>query len=567
MFLSKVEDPHQSPAQARPITILCNIYRLWSRVVVTLTLDEWSRQLPRAVMGCVRGRSSSDLAFTCSAAIERAMHFQEDLSGVAVDPVKAFNLLARAPLGWLLHWLGLPASVVTCWLKSLGNLTRTFLVSGSLSVSQGSTTGAPEGDPISVLAMISVCTALALLLPTVQPHFYMDNWSWLTKSPANHSTALSTLQEYTSSMNLRIDWRKSYAWAIGPQSKKWLKVHLPACLPPGTALCLRDHIRELGVQLQFNKRHCMHHLTPRLEEAARRLRRLYHDPSPLAVKARVVQAGIWPYACFGSFNSAPGAHRLHRLRSLAARAIIGRHHSMSSYAALHCIPGVMDPEPYLMWAHALALRRAFQVQPEEAAKVLDLLVEGDFKSPFGPASALWILLSRNGWVVCADGLVKGPDHWIFSLKTSCSKAIKRALQGAWAVTVQEACSHRVGLSHMRPPCKDLTTAVLSRFAPWQQLILARHMSGAFMSGAEKSTWSSQVSQECQLCGELDTKHHRLYTCPALATVREAHLDILGVSEREFRIGPIFWWGPSTRTRRYFGCRVKVGACPLLCRRQ
>ena len=99
--------------------------------------------------------------------------------------------------------------------------------------------------------------------------------------------------------------------------------------------------------------------------------------------------------------------------------------------------------------------------------------------------------------------------------------------------MQEACSHRVGLSQMRPPCKDLTTAVLSRFAPWQQLILARHMSGAFMSGAEKSTWSSQVSQECQLCGELDTKHHRLYTCQALATVREAHLDILEVSEREF----------------------------------
>ena len=530
--LSKVEDP-VSPSQARPITILCNLYRVWARVVVCLTLDVWSQKLPRSVMGCVRGRSSSDLAYNTSAAIEKAMHASEDLSGLAVDLVKAFNLLARAPLGWLLQWLGLPRHLSEFWLKSLRNLTISFHISGSLSGSLPSTTGAPEGDPISVLAMIGVCTALALLLTSVSPSMYMDNWSWMSCQPSGHQAALLTLQDFTASVRLRVDWKKSYAWAIGPVSKKWFRRNLRLLLPPGVELGLQDHIRELGVQLQFNKRHCLHYLTPRLEDAARRLRKLFHDPSPMAVKARVVQSGVWPFACFGSFNSAPGKHHMHRLRSLAARAMVGRHHSMSSYAAMHIVPGVMDPETYLMWAHSLALRRAFQVQPEVAEQVLAMLVEGHFKSPFGPASALWTLLERNEWVVLPDGSVKGPGHWIFSLRTSCPKSIRAALEGAWALKVQEACLHRTGLAQLQPPCKLLTTAALSHFPPWKQQILARHMSGAFMSGAEKSAWSSQASSECPLCGCMDTKHHRLYTCEALSTVRESHKDILEITQKEF----------------------------------
>ena len=58
---------------------------------------------------------SSDLAYTCSVAIERAMFSGTDLSGMAFDlikVIKAFNYLARAPMGALLRWLGLPDSVV-----------------------------------------------------------------------------------------------------------------------------------------------------------------------------------------------------------------------------------------------------------------------------------------------------------------------------------------------------------------------------------------------------------------------------------------------------------------------
>ena len=77
----------------------------------------------------------------------------------------------------------------------------------------------------------------------------------------------------------------------------------------------------------------------------------------------------------------------------------------------------MDPEP-----------RAFQVQPEVAEQVLGMLAEGEFQTPFGPASPLWTLFERNGWEVRPDGVVKGPDNWRFSLRDSCPKTMRLALE-------------------------------------------------------------------------------------------------------------------------------------------
>ena len=402
----------------RPITILCNLYRVWSRVLVAQVLMQWSHHLPPSVTGCVKGRSSSDLAYTCSVAIEQALAKHEDLSGLSVDLSKAFNL------GELLCWLGIPRQVVTFWLRCLSQVSRCFQVCSSLSASVPSSTGAPEGDPISVLGMVAVCT------PDLSPHFYMDNWSWMSWRPEPHGVAVGLLRDFTGSMRMVVNWAKSYCWIVHPSSKKWLRRVLPSHLAEGVNLPVLSHVRELGVQLQFGRKVCLQHVMPKLEEAVCRLRRLFHDPSPLHAKARVIQSGIFPHAFFGSFNAAPGQVKVHRLRSHAARALLGRHHTMSPlFAAMYLVRGLMDPEVFLLWSHATALRRAFQVQPHKAAQVLAMMQQSPFTTVYGPATALRNLLDRNGWEARPDGKVKGPDHWVFDLRHSCSKSIAEAVQG------------------------------------------------------------------------------------------------------------------------------------------
>ena len=146
-LLSKVPDP-DLPSQARPITILCNLFRVWSRAVVSQVIRVWSYSLPRSIMGCLQGRSSSDLAYTISARIEASLAEGTDLSGVSVDLTKAFNFLARAPLEPLLFWLGMPPGLVKFWLRCLSKVTRCFQVRKSLSTPVGSTVRRPRGGPL-----------------------------------------------------------------------------------------------------------------------------------------------------------------------------------------------------------------------------------------------------------------------------------------------------------------------------------------------------------------------------------------------------------------------------------
>ena len=365
--LSKVSEPTH-PSDARPITIMCNLYRVWSRVLVTQTLMQWSHRLPNKITGCVKGRSSSDLAYTCSVRIEQALSRHCDLSGISVDLSKAFNHLARSPLAELLCWLGMPRPVVQFWQRCLSRVTRCFQVGRSLSVPVESSTGAPEGDPTSVIGMIAVCTALVLLLvqssPDVSPHFSVDNWSWMSAEPAGHGLALRELQSFTNSMRMAINWATSYSWSVHPSSRRWLKRELCGHLPDGVTLPVLSHVRELGVQLQFGRKICLQHVVPKMEAAVSRFRKLFHDPCPLHVKARVIPSGILPHAFFGSFNAAPGQAKVHRLRSHAARALVGRHHTMSPFAALFMFNGLMVPEVFLLWSHARALRRFIPARPQ-----------------------------------------------------------------------------------------------------------------------------------------------------------------------------------------------------------
>ncbi|CAE7493472.1 unnamed protein product [Symbiodinium sp. KB8] len=194
--LSKVATP-DSASQARPITILSCLFRLWARVLFSKVLVEWSRSLPRSITGCIKGRSALDLSYEVQAMVEDSLSNKNDLSGFCLDLRKAFNFLPRAPLGDLLQRLGLPARVASGWCRSLAKVSRSFQIHGSLGPALPSTTGAPEGDPTSVLGMIAVCWLFVELLQgVVSPKAYVDNLSWSSDDLENHAPALLILEDF-----------------------------------------------------------------------------------------------------------------------------------------------------------------------------------------------------------------------------------------------------------------------------------------------------------------------------------------------------------------------------------
>ena len=74
-------------------------------------------------------------------------------SGIVLDIIKAFNVLQRKSVFLLAEKAGVSADIIRAWKGSLQGLTRSAVVGGCLFGSESSTTGFPEGDPLSVWAM------------------------------------------------------------------------------------------------------------------------------------------------------------------------------------------------------------------------------------------------------------------------------------------------------------------------------------------------------------------------------------------------------------------------------
>ena len=531
-LISKVSEP-SGPQHARPITVFCNVYRLWGRVLCAQVLSQWALTLPPSVVGYVPGRSATDLAYWCQSKAEAAMLCRQPLSGMAVDLTRAFNMLPRPPLRALLEHLGIPSKYVAFWLTSLQHVTRLFLVHGSLSAPIGCSTGAPEGDPCSVLAMIGLCWLyVTLLQPKVEPAAFADNWVWITPCRFQHSFAIGRLLQLTNCLKLRIDWTKGYFWAVDAPTRRWWKASAQLLLPDGVSVEQVPCVKELGSHLQFTKRRHLGHMVDRFAEATARLHRLFHLPCSLATKAHVIQSGVWPFLFHGAFGVAPGRHRLNVLRGNAARALIGRYHTLSSVATFMLMPGVMDPELFLLFTQLSQLRRSFDVAPQVAATVLQhASAYRQPPLPCGPGSALRVMLDRFEWSLAVDGTCKGPEHAVFCVRTSSPQDIKEALVQAWAVEAVAGCCHRAGLSDMPLPSRQLTTHVVAKFLPWEQQILSRHITGAFMCGQQKVTWSRVDDGLCPLCGAEDTKQHRVFDCPALSEARVGYEGVLSDVQR------------------------------------
>ena len=461
--LSKVPVP-TGASQARPITILSCLFRLGARVLCCQVLSVWSLTLPPAISGCLRGRSALDLAYAVQAEVETCLHAKEDLSGLSLDLRKAFNLLPRAPICRLLEYLGVATSACAFWRHSLGSLQRVFQVHQSLGPDLGSTTGAPEGDPTSVLAMIGVCWLFVRLLEgLVSPRAYVDNWSWTSDCPDNHGLALLVLQDLTASLRLQIDWAKTYVWALLPVSRSWWGDVGPAFVPEGVQLEIVPQVKELGSLFCFRRRPHSATFQARVQDALGRLNQLATDPQGLPVRARVIQGGVWPFLFYGTEACLPSCSVLSTLRSAAARAIVGDHKTLSPWAALCFVPGAQDPEVYLLCHHLRQLRRSFRVAPAVAETVWSQVVGAQVSSRAvcGPAGALQHLLRRNGCTFSPTGDCRGPLHQSFNIRVASMRQICAAVETAWADVVHDNVVHRNGLRFCPVPNAGMTCQVLA----------------------------------------------------------------------------------------------------------
>ena len=229
-------------------------------------------------MGGLPGKGVKDFALYQKFSIESHVQSKQQLGGYSLDLVKAFNTFSRRIMFLALTRLGLPSRVVGFWVRSLSHLLRHPEIHGRLGPAMRSTTGAPEGDCISVLAMIALSTIFYYKLisaaPRAEPFAYADNWSWMVKDQRSHFRAMICILNLACALKVTINFQKSWHWGATKEFRAFSEV-LQLLFPSETnTIITQFHVKDLGESVAYGKLVHVDFIKSKIETAITRIRRL-----------------------------------------------------------------------------------------------------------------------------------------------------------------------------------------------------------------------------------------------------------------------------------------------------
>ncbi|OLQ15733.1 hypothetical protein AK812_SmicGene77 [Symbiodinium microadriaticum] len=375
------------------------------------------------------GRACRDTSYRQQHQIECSLVTSTPRVGLSVDIVKCFNQLGWGPICALLLRLGVPEAEVHFWASCLRHHTRCSVFHNDISAGIPCHNGAPEGDPMSVVAMVAVCRLADAVChhALVDYESYVDNWAWSSADRAALATVIPRALDLLQSLRLPIDFKKSYIWATKRQDRLWWQRSAPTLFPEGCLPALVSEVRDLGVAFKYDGHGHRASRNHRLQSGLDRIDRLRSQPRPPLNKAHLVQAGIWPQCLYGAESHVHTRAELQSLRGRAARAIVGNYAALSPHLTFALLAErVQDPQMYCLERQLALLRRACLYDPDTALSILDMAT-----APVPPRTA------------------QGPAT---SLRLSLDRLGPRAplLQRSWALHVQDLVAHRNGLLQAPP---------------------------------------------------------------------------------------------------------------------
>ena len=241
----------------------------------------------------------------------------EHCGGVTLDLIKCFNQLPQAPCRELMMALGVPPIAVTIWYSSISAMTRWWVLQGGLHPAGLGTCGVPEGDPMSVVAMLCVNNLWTFLLdrPSMTTNAFADNWAYATSAPRDHRMAVLQTLRLTRALKVSIDFDKTWCWSTNDEHKKVLQQVANELLPAGQGLQAVLHARELGYITHYRRVQFRGTQQERHTVRLKRLRKLQKQGFDLTTAAQIARQSRIHKALFGAHLYLPGKKFFRGLRS------------------------------------------------------------------------------------------------------------------------------------------------------------------------------------------------------------------------------------------------------------
>lgn len=519
ILLSKKDVP-LSMHDARPVTILSCLYRLFGKMIFKLVSRTWMGFFPSPISGGLPGRGVKEIAFVQKRQIEDALQLGLTRGGYSLDLVKAYNTFGRFAVACIMKHLGVPDIIVDAWILSLDRMVRYPTLNGTVGDAITSTTGVPEGCSISVIAMLgtSAFYYYNLYNQHVQPFAYADNWSWLTQNQRAHLVAIDMVKRVTHLLRLQIDHAKSWHWGTTREFRKFCIEGIP---PDGHEIIVKTMVKDLGEIVHYNKSMSLGFVKEKIQDAIARVNRIENLPCSLQRKALMIQTSVFPMAFYSADTVYIGLHHFTAVRRAITHALVGNWHSASPFVACCGLGKFMqDPFVFVLCHCARIIRRLANVDRAVALSTVQFAVEFTGHRPFGPAGALKCYLNQVGWELKACGTILGPELLSCNILQDSTRKIRLIFMAMWEHHVI-ATMTRKGVGDFLIDFK-LLSSVFSGRSECEQQLLKLNVVGGFQTQQQKALWDSDITPACQLCGEPDTREHRFLLCGHLANVRQQH---------------------------------------------
>lgn len=530
-MLSKSDSP-VSAFDARPITVFSVLYRQWSRYRSREILEYYATFMPSTI-ALATNRVPADISAAMTALkIECAINTRSTLCGLGIDLVRCFNTLPRAPIRDAMKRMGVPPAYINAWVIMLQHMARTLLVGMSQGEPSQSSTGAPEGCGMSVVAMATVSWWVIKILDhchqSIDPSCYADNWQILSHEPEALIEATHTLKDFVDHMKMAIAPNKSYLWATTRAARR----RLEGIFVDNIAIPVVTNYSDLGCDIHCCGKVVKPKYKKRLNKTKRIFKRIPNSTVAKNFKMRLIKGAGLASLNYGSAIQWTPQSTWKSIRADVAKSLALMYPAASAWLAVAVTTG--DPQCYHLYTVCTFWRRFIHTFPHLGDKFLDMVQHpGICKN--GPAANFRRTLLDSGWKMLNDpktishfgGLQL---HWI-----GCSKKwLNFGLTRMWNCSVHNSTYHRKDCGVGIPDC-NLANDVLKTLIPRDQWAMRVLMSGKQFTHDILSKFAPDISKQCPLCGKMDNKKHRIFECKALEPIRCKHKDALHFARKQPKI--------------------------------
>ena len=498
----------------RPICLLSMCYRTWSSIRCKEALRHIKQFAPPGLLGNLPGSGAADSWYSVLLQIEAAYRQGTELCGVAVDLVKAYNMLPRLPVAAFAKMCGIPDTILVPWISMLTQLRRHFKVRGSTGPPLLSSTGFAEGDPLSCLAMAVLNIACHHNFQNVanpsQLLSFVDNWHALAHTAEDLVSAHRAITDFAQAWDLPVDSGKTVVWSTTAKGRAALR-------QAGFRVAL--DFRELGAHLASSRRGTNFSQTDRIRALDEKWPRLEASLSPFKHKVRALSTAAWPAALHAISASPLGERHFIKLRSDAMKAIGLRAPGANPMIQLSLVGhAINDPQFYALQS---TFRDAKFLAGREVMAPLLTAAVCDLRKVPGPCTILLQRANEVGiaWDQASEAFVDSLgrlDVW----RLSWPEVLQR-LVFAWQDRVKQAFASRPTFEGLESTDPHLTTLVLGKLPAPARALVRLSLNGTFFTNNALRHAGQADQDTCDFCGRADSIRHRLLDCPYFEGCRES----------------------------------------------